>query len=59
MLSAAECLAKAADLSRRAESAHDPVLRRSLLVMAETWLDVARTAEWQDTYVDSSTIRFK
>jgi hypothetical protein len=48
MLSAAECLAKAAELSQRAEGAHDPALRRRLLAKAETWLDVARTAEWQD-----------
>lgn len=57
MLSAAECLAKAAELSLLAESAQDTTVRCALLVMAETWLDVARTAERQDAYFWGSFLR--
>lgn len=48
MFSAAECLAKAAELSQRADDPACAALRPLMLEMARSWLDVSRMAEWQD-----------
>jgi hypothetical protein len=50
MLTADECLAKAAELSLLADGAGLSNERETLLLMADTWLDLSRHAEWQDTY---------
>jgi hypothetical protein len=49
MRSAAECLAKAKELTARA--ALNPEIGPQLLELAEEWLDLARVAEWQDEFV--------
>jgi hypothetical protein len=48
MRTAAECLAKAADMERLAETCDAGALKTSWLYMALCWRDVARMAAWQD-----------
>lgn len=48
MLTHDECLAKAAELAARAEDCQTPDVRARTLQMAESWVDLARHAEWQD-----------
>lgn len=48
MRSAAECNAKAAELSRQAEIALDAETRATLIDMAAEWARLAITSEWQD-----------
>jgi hypothetical protein len=50
MFTADQCIAKAAELSLLADESDVPGWRESLLVMAATWLDLSRLAEWQDTH---------
>ena len=49
MLSAEECIAKAKALSERA--AQDPILSTKFLELAEEWLRLSETAEWQDAFL--------
>ena len=48
MKSAAECLAKAAELALRATTIDDAELRADALLMADRWLDLSWVAERQD-----------
>jgi hypothetical protein len=50
MRSAAECLAQAIDMERRARLCAVPDLRADLLSMAQDWRYVAQLALWQDAF---------
>lgn len=50
MHSAAECLAQAADMERRASLCPVSDLQADLLSMAQDWRYVAQLALWQDAF---------
>ena len=54
MYSAAECLAQAADMERRASLCAAPDLQADLLSMAQDWRYVAQLALWQDAFDPAS-----
>jgi hypothetical protein len=60
MLSAAQCIAKAEELSDQADCPENELVRRlKLLVMAHAWLDVSAQAEWQNARPLSPTYRIQ
>jgi|GEM_PF-4585318 len=48
MRTAAECLAKAKEISQLADLIQDPEIKATSLVVAEAWLDASMMAECQD-----------
>jgi hypothetical protein len=57
MLSTEDCIARAKALMEDAEQAPYGPTRDLLKTMAETWLSVARLADWQDNHRLSPTHR--
>ena len=45
-----QCLAKAADMERRAQECDTPEVSADFLHMAQCWRRVARRAAWQDLF---------
>ncbi len=49
MLSAKDCLARAAEMERSARSCDTKGLKADMMSMAETWRHLAQQALWQDS----------